>query len=817
MMNSVNGSRAAPAPSTFEGNSAVSLFFAAVIPFLFLKMLSFFKHTWPNIIYRVITSCLGRQTATVVTRVTPNRLIQDNLMARNIMDYVSYCYKQTLRQCASACDAISIADYEYFFIYENVANFNESWIPSSARYKTLFGRTIASAMELSVVPTVEQAIQVEPGLFVRLVVNRRMQGNVYNEESRSNESDSNESDSNDWESRRVQRGQAKGSANVDQMSKLNEYVFYDMRKYTKNMDRHTQPLVNDNSDKISFANYPFDESAPHHRGHLKKEKGAESDETFNTNRTNYEPNYCIVIEYRRPLPYETAQALCTGSTSSSFGSSTTSGVMAAYDETRAAGDVIEGFLERVHAWYLGNVAQREKKPLMIIYPTPVLSLFAEMGKKFLSHSHMMNYDFKGRSYALDCGLSTAEAHSPSTTAATARTAPAGGETSADAAAGSAPSVGKTFKSLFFPAKARVLSIVDDFVHERGCYGVPGVTARLNFFLHGAPGTGKTSFVKALARHLRRNLVIVSMSEILTVNELRQLLQPFELADEADDGHVGHDSDDSDDSDESDHNYFSVQPHQSIYVFEDFDAIGDAWASLKRDQDERKTKKEQAAVAEAAETAAEAEGAKEEKKVKGQESGESNESEGERDSTYASSSGRDSGDDSGYDDSDDDSNDSSITAVHEKDNYMLSDKQIEKLSRKRLTVEHFLDLFNGLSLSDSFIAVFTTNHPERVHPLITSSNMMDVTVEMGMLNDACAIEMVEYYFANELAAEPVGPDGRRHLTKAQIADLRAALEAFKQSSDCLSGAVLEKMCIECNTVELLTELLRTADRWDVSVF
>lgn len=799
--------------ASVKGSSVTSLFLAAIIPFVLLKLMFFFTHTWPNMVYRLLTSRLERQIATVEERVFPNRLIQDDIMIRSVMGYVSYCYLRTLRSGANACDAVNMADYSYTFLYENDDNFSEDWIPYSPHYKTLFGRAIVAAMELSVLPTTGQAIQVEPGLFVRSMTNKHVSGNEARGEG---ESESNESGD---DSRAAQKGE-RGSREQNQMDRLNQYAFYDMRKFAENMDEHAQPAADGNTDDLDSVERPFDPPARNRKEKKKAEQHSKAKSSlFFDNNANPKEESILVIEYRHPLPFEKAQALCDGHN--------TAGVATAFDATRAAGDVIEGFLSRAHAWYLGHVKQRKTLPLMALYPTPMLTLFTALGAAAAKRRAVQEGDFAGKCYVLEgvapgaaadgtasttdgeggsperqtgAGLSAAVSIGPSTVT--------GGHIGlGGAAAADMTSKGKTFHSLFFPGKARVLSLVDDFVQERGCYGVPGVVARLNFFLHGAPGTGKTSFVKALARYLHRNLVVVSMGEVVTVDELRRLLQPFEL-------NIGGEKEDH--YGDSAENTFAVRPHQSIYVFEDFDAIGDAWQALKRDQSAREI---------AAKLKKEAEEEASEKSGEGKRSGTSS---GDSAATSNDDDSDDSDDDDCGDGSDEDgsgsdnSNNSSVVCLN-TDKFLIHENKMAELERTHLTVESFLELFNGFNLPDSFIAVFTTNHPERVHPLITSSNMMDVVLDMGMLDDDCATQMVEHYFVHELeeAAATAGVAAaassrrkeRPHLSKAQAADLRAALTAFNKVSGGISGAHLEKMCVECDTIEQLTQRLCAADTWE----
>ncbi|KAG8341724.1 hypothetical protein TRVL_07450 [Trypanosoma vivax] len=75
--------------------------------------------------------------------------------------------------------------------------------------------------------------------------------------------------------------------------------------------------------------------------------------------------------------------------------------------------------------------------------------------------------------------------------------------------------GKTFETLFFPEKRMVLKLLDDFMHKKGRFAIEGFPHKLGFLLYGPAGTGKTSFVKALAAYTRRHIVSVRLEFVQT--------------------------------------------------------------------------------------------------------------------------------------------------------------------------------------------------------------------------------------------------------------------------------------------------------------
>uniref|UniRef100_A0A7S2MPL9 AAA+ ATPase domain-containing protein n=1 Tax=Haptolina brevifila TaxID=156173 RepID=A0A7S2MPL9_9EUKA len=87
---------------------------------------------------------------------------------------------------------------------------------------------------------------------------------------------------------------------------------------------------------------------------------------------------------------------------------------------------------------------------------------------------------------------------------------------------------KTFESLFFPDKESLLSLLDDFSQRKGKYGVKGYPQKLGVLLHGPPGTGKTSLIKALAHETGRSIVSIPLAQIKTNQELMNVMYDLRL-------------------------------------------------------------------------------------------------------------------------------------------------------------------------------------------------------------------------------------------------------------------------------------------------
>ena len=84
-------------------------------------------------------------------------------------------------------------------------------------------------------------------------------------------------------------------------------------------------------------------------------------------------------------------------------------------------------------------------------------------------------------------------------------------------------------TMFFDDKAAVLRQMDFFVGNREWYEKRGKPWTFGVCTHGEPGCGKTTFEKAVCKHLNRHMIVVDISRIQSQQEADRLFFSREIA------------------------------------------------------------------------------------------------------------------------------------------------------------------------------------------------------------------------------------------------------------------------------------------------
>ena len=107
---------------------------------------------------------------------------------------------------------------------------------------------------------------------------------------------------------------------------------------------------------------------------------------------------------------------------------------------------------------------------------------------------------------------------------------------------------KNFSNIFHPKKNFFIRKVNNFVNGEETYKKLGMPYFLGIILYGDPGTGKTSFIKALAKETNRNIIEIPFSKIKTFKELKSIFSSEKI------------------------NGTIVPNKKRIYVIEEFDCV-----------------------------------------------------------------------------------------------------------------------------------------------------------------------------------------------------------------------------------------------------
>lgn len=327
---------------------------------------------------------------------------------------------------------------------------------------------------------------------------------------------------------------------------------------------------------------------------------------------------------------------------------------------------------------------------------------------------------------------------------------------------------KSFQCLFFREKQMLLKLLRHFKDKTGKYAIQGFPHKLGLLLHGPPGTGKTSLIKAMAQHTGRNVVSIPLARIETNQELMDIVFDQSFAVKGEDMPV------------------KLSFKDIIFVMEDVDAaspIVHARSSTGKNETTKVTLEKKASVPG---------GGKEDESVKltkevsvvggdGHDEGAEEKDGGDAGLVMAMlSSLADSG-----------------TSSEKKGLDYKASKYMSKYDK--LDLSGLLNVLDGVVDCPNRILIMTTNHPEKLDPALIRPGRIDKIIYLGYLQAPEAKEMVEHYFKVPLTDEQWrrletamgSPPGVADMTPAEVEQLCAEYDDVDEFLSALEEKVLNE--------------------------
>jgi hypothetical protein len=262
--------------------------------------------------------------------------------------------------------------------------------------------------------------------------------------------------------------------------------------------------------------------------------------------------------------------------------------------------------------------------------------------------------------------------------------------------------------------------VNLFINQPQWYEQKGIPHTLGLLLHGPPGTGKTSMIKALAKDTKRHIFNIKLSKNTTQAQLNGLFysETVNLRCDNNSGMGGS---------------VTIPLNHRIYVMEDIDCLGDIVLDRKLLE------------------------TKEVKEVKDLNIDIS----AEEPSTSNPSSGPHSGWNSQC-------NRSLLTAT-QKATIMMNNRDYDEAAEppSELTLSFLLNLLDGVLETPGRILIMTTNHPDKLDPALVRPGRVDINLELGYCDNKLVKDMFNGFFKEEREFDNIQA---KQLTPAKIQEI-----------------------------------------------
>ena len=120
---------------------------------------------------------------------------------------------------------------------------------------------------------------------------------------------------------------------------------------------------------------------------------------------------------------------------------------------------------------------------------------------------------------------------------------------------------RTFNSIFFENKNSYIQNLDFFLKNENWYIKKGIPYHYGILLHGKPGCGKTSIIKATLEYTKRHAFVIPLNRVKTCGELENIFFQSEV------------------------NNKNIPTEKRIYIFEDIDCLCNIVKDRELDSDD----------------------------------------------------------------------------------------------------------------------------------------------------------------------------------------------------------------------------------------
>tara|TARA_Y100000591_G_scaffold230618_1_gene201564 strand:- start:424 stop:1302 length:879 start_codon:yes stop_codon:yes gene_type:complete len=243
--------------------------------------------------------------------------------------------------------------------------------------------------------------------------------------------------------------------------------------------------------------------------------------------------------------------------------------------------------------------------------------------------------------------------------------------------------------MFFPNRKEIMEKIDFFLKNKDWYSREGHPYSLGIGLHGTPGTGKTSFIKALAKYTNRHLIVIPLNKIKTENDFYDAYFEEQY---------------------STNNVKNIEFKDKIIVFEDIDCMTNI--VKKRSAYENNVEKEMNKTDENSEAS------------DNDDISVNNETNNER------------------------NNDKNISELLINAACSInSNSNANKFKQKteEFTLSFLLNTLDGLLETDGRILIITSNHYRKLDPALTRPGRIDIEIEMKPIEFDTINEMYYHYY------------------------------------------------------------------------